>query len=93
MRFCIALLPLLAGCSSSVFFGPSSVYRVRVDGGATVQCAQAADVECGLTLKECSNKHEYHCLHAVDLEHVPADTPMPAPVAPPQPPAPVAPQK
>lgn len=63
-------------------------YRVKADGGVTVQCQNREDAECGLTLKDCNNKHEYHCLHGVDLELVAADAPLPAPPAPAPAPAP-----
>lgn len=76
----LAAIALLAGCASIGQSGDA--YRIRLADGSAVQCKSAKDSDCGLTLAACSNKHEYHCLHAIDLEVVDPLAPLPAALAP-----------
>lgn len=72
-------LILLSGCS---LFAPSTpkAYRFKLGDGSVVQCKTMSSYECGVSLRECLNNHEYYCIHALDVEVTDANAPIQVPV-------------
>lgn len=86
--FAVVAAVAVGGCIVMFIQSRGTAYRVRLGDGSVAQCASLTHRDCGISLTDCVNAHQYHCVHSVDVELVAANAPVPQPTPPPPPPAP-----